>query len=489
MKRLNDRLRYGWFTLRSLLLFGVLYLLFALVGGAACWVGWCLLKHQMTRGYLPHSMPSIIIIVLLGGGIFLICTMIGSLSAVRKINRPDLKKIDRAEFPALFDLIDETAVGMGAKPPKHVYLSAKASASVFLNTGLWSALFPTKKNLEIGLGLIGFLNQEELKAVLAHEFDHFSHRSLRLNGPVYALGQSMQYVLQKIRIKKRGVIEEQFYGFVYLFRSLSELLFARLSRHFAHFSVELEYEADRKAAQYAGRGALISALRKASLAAHTFDITVESLAVLADAGKGITDIYAAQRIVHEEILVQDVPMSSLTLKRLEKLTVEQTDTSELGVPETELLPDYTSECQQMTAKVYHEPLKTDLSTLAFCPLNTYRQWIRNAISEQNAVRSESTKVKIRMEKNLHRVPWTDLLFDVYWDGVNLGKGRCRKGFVLLVETAPGSHLLSFEGQYVNPSSQSIEIGSAPKYTIHLDYALFLRKTEYRFSIKKIEVSE
>ena len=35
-------------------------------------------------------------------------------------------------------------------------------------------IFPSKKNLEIGLPLVNALTLSELKAVLAHEFGHFA---------------------------------------------------------------------------------------------------------------------------------------------------------------------------------------------------------------------------------------------------------------------------------------------------------------------------
>ena len=40
--------------------------------------------------------------------------------------------------------------------------------------------FPVKKNLEIGLGLVNSINISEFKAVMAHEFGHFSQQRMKL---------------------------------------------------------------------------------------------------------------------------------------------------------------------------------------------------------------------------------------------------------------------------------------------------------------------
>lgn len=46
-------------------------------------------------------------------------------------------------------------------------------------------VFTCKKNLQIGLGLINTVSQTELKAILAHEFGHFSQKSMKIGSYVY----------------------------------------------------------------------------------------------------------------------------------------------------------------------------------------------------------------------------------------------------------------------------------------------------------------
>ena len=53
------------------------------------------------------------------------------------------------------------------------------------------SFLPTPKNLQIGLGLLNVLNLSEFKAVLAHEFGHFTQKSMRVGSYVYIANRFM----------------------------------------------------------------------------------------------------------------------------------------------------------------------------------------------------------------------------------------------------------------------------------------------------------
>ena len=69
--------------------------------------------------------------------------------------------------------------------PYRVFVNHEVNACVFFNQSFWSLIIPARKNLLIGLGLVNRLNLTEFKAVLAHEFGHFSQNSMRLGTYVY----------------------------------------------------------------------------------------------------------------------------------------------------------------------------------------------------------------------------------------------------------------------------------------------------------------
>ena len=95
----------------------------------------------------------------------------------------------REQEPRLFAFLDRLADDTGAPRPNRVFVSTRVNAAVFYDVSLLNLLFPTKKNLEIGLGLVNALNLSEFKAVLAHEFGHFAQRSMAVGRWVYVAQQ------------------------------------------------------------------------------------------------------------------------------------------------------------------------------------------------------------------------------------------------------------------------------------------------------------
>jgi len=94
---------------------------------------------------------------------------------------PELRvEITEKDQPVLFAFIRRLCQDTRAPFPHRVFLTPDVNAAVFYNRSFLSLILPTPKNLLIGLGLINRLNLSEFKAVLAHEFGHFSQNSMKL---------------------------------------------------------------------------------------------------------------------------------------------------------------------------------------------------------------------------------------------------------------------------------------------------------------------
>jgi Zn-dependent protease with chaperone function len=106
-----------------------------------------------------------------------------------QIERDGMTEITENEHPMLFQLIREVANEVHTDFPKHIYLTENVNASVFYDSIFWSMFFPIRKNLQIGMGLMNSLTITEFKAVLAHEFGHFSQDSMRVGNYVYNVNQ------------------------------------------------------------------------------------------------------------------------------------------------------------------------------------------------------------------------------------------------------------------------------------------------------------
>ncbi len=100
-------------------------------------------------------------------------------------------EIDSTEHPRLHAFLKQLCRETGAEFPHRIYLGWDVNACVFYDDGLRCLFLPTPKNLQIGLGLLNVLNLSEFKAVLAHEFGHFTQKSMRVGSYVYIANRFM----------------------------------------------------------------------------------------------------------------------------------------------------------------------------------------------------------------------------------------------------------------------------------------------------------
>ena len=98
-------------------------------------------------------------------------------------------EITEDEHPVLFAFIYQLCDELGAPLPNKVFVSPDVNAAVMPRTSLINLFVEPKKDLLIGLGLVNSVNLSEFKAVLAHEFGHFSQS---------AMASSYTYVASRI---------------------------------------------------------------------------------------------------------------------------------------------------------------------------------------------------------------------------------------------------------------------------------------------------
>jgi len=156
----------------SIVLFIIVYLILFLIG--------CLISlFAITLGGIIILDNLGIITILLGlgvigMGVMVFVFLIKFIFKRNIVDRSHLIEIKKADEPRLFALLQEIVDETHTQFPKKVYLSSSVNAGVFYNSSFWSMFFTVRKNLEIGLGLVNGVSEAELKAILAHEFGHFS---------------------------------------------------------------------------------------------------------------------------------------------------------------------------------------------------------------------------------------------------------------------------------------------------------------------------
>jgi len=273
-------------VLMSIVLFIVVY--FLLMAGA--------FGLAVLTGYggvmLVVSHPSFITLMLglglVGLGIMVLFFVVKFLFKQVKADRSHLVEIKRKDQPELFSFIEKLTKEIGAPFPKRIYLSADVNASVFYDSGFWSMFLPVRKNLQIGLGLVNAMNMSELKAVLAHEFGHFSQRSMKLGSYVYNVNQVIHNMLYDNQgygqaLEKWGNLNGYFaffsnltvgivQGIQYILRSM----YGFINKNYMGLSRQMEFHADAVAASAAGGNHLITALLRLNVAASSHERLLET---------------------------------------------------------------------------------------------------------------------------------------------------------------------------------------------------------------------
>ncbi len=130
--------------------------------------------------FLPKFITLMIGIGRIGLGVMVFFFLLKFLFKRNLIDRSNLIEVNARDQPILFEFIRILTKETQTSFPKKVYLSSDVNACVFYNSGFWSMFLPVRKNLQIVLCLVNSLNVSEFKAILAHEFGHFSQKSMKL---------------------------------------------------------------------------------------------------------------------------------------------------------------------------------------------------------------------------------------------------------------------------------------------------------------------
>ncbi|MBB4805414.1 Zn-dependent protease with chaperone function [Chryseobacterium defluvii] len=188
-------------------------------------------------------------------GLFVFYFLIRFIFSNPHYDKSHLIEITRNHQPELFAVIDGIVLETNVQAPKKVFLSPDVNASVSYDSIFWSMFLPAKKNLTIGIGLINSTSVGELKTILAHEFGHFSQKSMKVGGYV---NQAEKIIFETVYNNKNyeafilegsGYAAFKFFGlisigfisvFQFILKSVSNFLF----KNHASLQREMEYHAD-----------------------------------------------------------------------------------------------------------------------------------------------------------------------------------------------------------------------------------------------------
>ena len=174
---------------RAIVLFVLFYLLI-LVLSMGLTAG-CIYAGMMLIVAFPKFITIVLGVGLASFGVLIFIFLVKFMFKSTQEDTSYLYEVTRKDQPELFSIIDELVQRIDTNFPKKVYLTPEVNAAVFYHTGFWTMFFPLKKNLKIGLGLVNASTKEELTAVLAHEFGHFSQNTLKVGSYIYNVNKAI----------------------------------------------------------------------------------------------------------------------------------------------------------------------------------------------------------------------------------------------------------------------------------------------------------
>ena len=192
-----------------------------------------------------------------------------------------------------------------------MFLSGRVNAGVSYDLSILNLVFPSRKNLDIGLGLINALTLGEVRAVLAHEFGHFAQGAMALGRWTFVAQRVAAHIVHKRDVFDRflrGVsvqdIRIAWVGWimrlvVWALRAVLDTVFSIVVRAQRALDHEMERQADLVAVTLTGSDAIVMALHKLGAADMAWDRTLGVAARKHAKGERVDDLFAMQTRVLE----------------------------------------------------------------------------------------------------------------------------------------------------------------------------------------------
>ena len=176
--------------------------------------------------------------------------------------------VSRAQAPALWRLVDEVAEQLGTAGPDNLLLVLGwNSFATELPVRLVDATV-TGRTLGLSLVLLYLSGEDEVRALVAHELDHFRRQDTRPQGLAWLLTEFIAMTLAIVAIGGARLPDP----LSAVLRPLARLGFTRFALWQQARMLDREFRADRAAAEIAGTAACASLLIKSALVAVMWSI-------------------------------------------------------------------------------------------------------------------------------------------------------------------------------------------------------------------------
>ena len=442
--------------------------LFVLVALASIGFG-----YYVVRYHDVHELPVQLVVVSLAGGL-LLWEMIKAFRFNASLSS-SFKPISEGDFPALFAIIREVTDNLDLLPVRTVYLSPDATAAVFIQPQLRNILFEPRKDLVFGLGFLTQMDDDEIRAMLYHEFGHFAQSEMKSSMSVYTVGQfSRSFVSIKDPVATDDTWKLQTKLQVLFFTYFAIWSCNRINRLYSKLSKQMEYDADDVAVKYVGSDTLQRALLHAACIRYNYEAVQWGLQQLQEQNIGVEDEYLALSFIGNYSRPERRLLSDEIVKRVERLgNLRKFDVQALNTVRTEVV------------SVYKYPKSYGKS----CSAIQFAQWLKGGLSiyTQQRLRESSVILEIHLEPKRHELPLMDGSYRILLDKKPIGNGNFIKGYTLKRKTSPGKHSISvWAPTGIISTVFEFEVFQDKRYRIEMDYILHKKDGIYDVFAEKIE---
>lgn len=432
---------------------------FVLVALASLWFGYYVIRYRD-----DHELPLQLTIISLAGGL-LLWEMIKSFRF--KTSLPEtFKPITEQEYPALFAIVNEVTTSLDLSPIRRVYICPDATAAVFIQPQLRNILFEHKRDLVIGLGFLTQMDDDEIRAMLYHEFGHYVQEEMKNSISVYTIGQFSKSFVSIKELKKQGTWETQMKLQLLLFTYFTIWICNRITKAYSRLAKQMEYDADDVAVKHVGASTLQRALLHAACIRYNYDVVQWGMQQLQSQNIQVDNQYLAlsfvgnysrpaRRLLSEEVVKR--------VERLGKLEPSNAIASRNILQSALSLNEDSGDARQL------------------CPALQFAQWLRQgfAIYTQQRLLDTSVELEIHLDKKKHKLPYFDGSYKLLLDKKEIGTGNFIKGYTLRCKTSPGKHkLTAYAPSGIISTPFEFEVEQDKSYHIKMDYKLHAKDGIY-----------
>lgn len=434
---------------------------FAFVAFVSLWFGYYIIRYHEN-----HDFPVQLMIISLAGGL-LLWEMVKSFRFKTSLPKT-FKLITEREYPALFDLINEVTTTLKLSPIRKVYISPDATAAVFIQPQVRNLIFEPKRSLVVGLGFLTQMDDDEIRAMLYHEFGHYVQQEMKNSISVYTISQFSRSFVSIKKVKKQGVWETQIKSQLLMFTYFSIWICKRINKAYSQLAKQMEYDADDVAVKYVGAYTLQRSLLHAACIRYNYEVIQWGLQQLQPQNIQVDNVYLALHFVGNYSRPSRRLLSTEIVKRVERLG--KLRSKNLSLESTCKVREYVMQI-----------IPTQSNQVSVCSAFHFAQWLRDGFMIYAKQRELDTAVllEIHLDKKKHKLPLIDATYRILLDGKDIGSGNFIKGYILKRKTSPGKHIITaYAPSGIISTPFEFEVEANKSYRIVMDYKVYFKDGIY-----------